>query len=142
MRALLASPLGFLIGVSLGALGGGGSILAVPALVYGAGQDAKAATTTSLFIVGVTSSIGMVSHRQGTSLLVIAVNSASALSQRVQTTGIEWRVAIPFTVAGLAGVAAGKHLADRLAAGSLARWFVALLVVVAVYTGTRSALAV
>ena len=44
MRALLASPLGFLIGLSLGALGGGGSILAVPALVYAAGQDPKAAT--------------------------------------------------------------------------------------------------
>ena len=53
MRALLASPLGFLIGLSLGALGGGGSILAVPALVYGAGQDPKAATTTSLLLVGV-----------------------------------------------------------------------------------------
>ena len=37
VRALLASPLGFLIGLSLGALGGGGSILAVPVLVYAAG---------------------------------------------------------------------------------------------------------
>ena len=45
MRALLASPLGFLIGLSLGALGGGGAILAVPALVYGAGQSPKAAST-------------------------------------------------------------------------------------------------
>ena len=34
LRGLLASPLGFLIGLSLGALGGGGSILAVPALVH------------------------------------------------------------------------------------------------------------
>jgi uncharacterized membrane protein YfcA len=58
IRALLASPLGFLIGVSLGALGGGGSILAVPALVYGAGQTTKEAATTSLLLVGVTSAIG------------------------------------------------------------------------------------
>lgn len=50
-RAAAASPLGLLIGVSLGALGGGGSILAVPALVYGAGEAAKAATATSLLVV-------------------------------------------------------------------------------------------
>ena len=52
-RAIVTSPLGFLIGLSLGALGGGGSILAVPALVYGAGQTPKQATTTSLILVGV-----------------------------------------------------------------------------------------
>jgi uncharacterized membrane protein YfcA len=61
-RALLASPLGFLIGLSLGALGGGGSILAVPALVYGAGQSPKQATTTSLLLVAMTSSIGLMGH--------------------------------------------------------------------------------
>ncbi len=62
MRALLASPLGFLIGLSLGALGGGGSILAVPALVYAAGQDPKAATTTSLVLVTITALIGIIPH--------------------------------------------------------------------------------
>lgn len=62
MRALLASPLGFLIGLSLGALGGGGSILAVPVLVYAAGQDLKAATATSLLLVGSASLVGMSRH--------------------------------------------------------------------------------
>ncbi|MGZ4725093.1 MAG: sulfite exporter TauE/SafE family protein, partial [Ilumatobacteraceae bacterium] len=62
MRALLASPLGFLIGISLGALGGGGSILAVPALVYAAGQTPKHATTTSLVLVALTAMIGIVPH--------------------------------------------------------------------------------
>ena len=62
MRPLLASPLGFLIGVSLGAIGGGGSILAVPALVYGAGQDPKAATATSLLLVGSAALVGMGAH--------------------------------------------------------------------------------
>lgn len=62
MRALLASPLGFLIGLSLGALGGGGSILAVPALVYGAGQGARPATASSLVLVAVTSLIGIIPH--------------------------------------------------------------------------------
>jgi uncharacterized membrane protein YfcA len=62
VRALLASPLGFLIGLSLGALGGGGSILAVPALVYAAGQDPKGATTTSLVLVTITALVGIIPH--------------------------------------------------------------------------------
>jgi uncharacterized membrane protein YfcA len=62
VRALLASPLGFLIGISLGAIGGGGSILAVPALVYAAGQSPKHATTTSLVLVGLTALIGIAPH--------------------------------------------------------------------------------
>ena len=62
MRALLSSPLGLLIGVSLGALGGGGSILAVPALVYAAGQSPKHATTTSLVLVAITAVIAIVPH--------------------------------------------------------------------------------
>lgn len=62
MRALAASPLGFLIGLSVGALGGGGSILAVPILVYVAGQDPRAATTTSLVIVGMAAVVGMADH--------------------------------------------------------------------------------
>ncbi|MDH4077529.1 MAG: sulfite exporter TauE/SafE family protein [Acidimicrobiia bacterium] len=62
MRSLFASPLGFLIGLSLGALGGGGSILAVPALVYAAGQTPKHATTTSLVLVSVTSVFGILPH--------------------------------------------------------------------------------
>jgi uncharacterized membrane protein YfcA len=62
VRALLASPLGFLIGISLGLLGGGGSILAVPLLVYAAGQDARAATGTSLVVVAAVSCMGLVPH--------------------------------------------------------------------------------
>jgi uncharacterized membrane protein YfcA len=61
-RALLASPLGFFIGLSLGALGGGGSILAVPALVYGAGQSPRNATATSLILVGTAALVGLGSH--------------------------------------------------------------------------------
>ena len=62
MRAVLASPLGFLIGLALGALGGGGSIVAVPVLVYVAGQEPAAATTTSLLVVGTAAAVGMVGH--------------------------------------------------------------------------------
>lgn len=57
---LVAVVAGALIGLSLGALGGGGSILAVPVLVYLLGQSPAQATTGSLVVVGVTSLIGAV----------------------------------------------------------------------------------
>lgn len=58
----LVLPIGLLIGLSLGALGGGGSILTVPALVYLLSQDPHQASTSSLLIVGATSLIALVSH--------------------------------------------------------------------------------
>ncbi len=55
-----------LIGISLGLIGGGGSILTVPVLVYLFGLDALAATTCSLFVVGIASATGSVAYfRQG-----------------------------------------------------------------------------
>lgn len=91
---LLAVPLGLLIGLTLGALGGGGSILTVPALVYGLGQDPRTATTSSLLVVGTTSLIALVPHarsgsvRLGQGLLFGALGTVgslagSALSARV-----------------------------------------------------------
>lgn len=78
---LLASVL---IGISLGILGGGGSILTVPILIYLAGQDSKEAIATSLFVVGVTSLVGLVPHaragrvRWRTGLLFGAVSMVGA----------------------------------------------------------------
>jgi len=273
MRALLASPLGFLIGLSLGALGGGGSILAVPALVYGAGQGPKAATTTSLLLVGIAALVGMGTHWRagrvrvqtgivfglcgiggslagsainrhinpdvlllgfagltliaawrmvtgcptctkvgetvalsasgtnteiapntaltatridvraaaavlaagtvvglltglfgvgggfvivpalvlvlklpmpeaiGTSLLVIAINSAVALSSRIATTSIDWGVTFPFMIAAVLGVVSGSRIADRLDPKRSLRWFAALLVAVATYTAISAGVA-
>ncbi|EON22200.1 hypothetical protein CF8_3967 [Nocardioides sp. CF8] len=67
---LLAVAAGGLIGLSMGALGGGGSILAVPVLVYALGQSPVQATTGSLVVVGVTALIGAVTaHRAGNVLL-------------------------------------------------------------------------
>lgn len=50
------------IGLSLGTLGGGGSVLTVPTLHYLFGMDAHAAITTSLLIVGVTSLVAVIPH--------------------------------------------------------------------------------
>ena len=67
---VVAVVAGALIGLSLGALGGGGSILAVPVLVYALGQSPAQATTGSLVVVGVTSFVGAVSaYRAGNVLL-------------------------------------------------------------------------
>ena len=67
---VVAAVAGGLIGLSLGALGGGGSILAVPVLVYALGQSAAQATTGSLVVVGVTALIGAVTaYRAGHVLL-------------------------------------------------------------------------
>jgi uncharacterized membrane protein YfcA len=51
-----------LIGILLGLMGGGGSILTVPILVYVAGFQSIIATTYSFFIVGITSIIGMITY--------------------------------------------------------------------------------
>ena len=51
-----------LIGVSLGLIGGGGSILTVPVLVYIFNMDAALATVYSLFIVGLTSAVGSINY--------------------------------------------------------------------------------
>ena len=74
MTILLAILAGLLIGLSLGALGGGGSILAVPVLVYALGQSASQATTGSLVVVGVTSVLSAIAaYRAGNVLLARGV---------------------------------------------------------------------
>jgi uncharacterized membrane protein YfcA len=86
--------LSVLIGLSLGVLGGGGSILTVPILVYVAGLDAKEAIATSLFVVGVTSAAGAVSH---------------ARAGRVR-----WRTGLLFGLAGMAGAFTGGLLGGHI----------------------------
>lgn len=58
----LAVLLSVLIGITLGLLGGGGSILAVPVLVYVAQLGAKESIATSLLVVGITSLAALIGH--------------------------------------------------------------------------------
>jgi len=67
---VVAAVAGGLIGLSLGALGGGGSILAVPVLVYALGQSPAQATTGSLVVVGVTALIGAVTAYRADNVLL------------------------------------------------------------------------
>jgi len=113
----LALPVGLLIGLSLGALGGGGSILTVPALVYLLGQDTRSATTGSLLIVGVTALAGLAAHaRQG------RVRVAQGLV---------------FGMLGVAGSWAGSRLSAGVAPNLLLAAFSALMLVVAAVMYSR-----
>jgi uncharacterized membrane protein YfcA len=107
---LLAVLAGVLIGLSLGALGGGGSILAVPVLVYLLGESPAQATTGSLVVVGVTSLVSAVA----------ATRSGSARPARGVAFGL---VAV---VGATAGALASAHVPESVLMAS----FAALLIVV------------
>ncbi len=105
---VLVVVLAVLVGVSLGMLGGGGSILTVPLLVYVAGMETKEAIATSLLVVGVTSAAAAVSH---------------ARAGRVQ-----WRTGLIFGAAGMAGAYAGGRVAEFVPGGVLLGAFALMMV--------------
>ena len=111
---------GTIVGLLTGFFGVGGGFVIVPALVLALGFSMPEAI--------------------GTSLLVITINSAVALTTRLQARSIEWATVVPFTIAGLIGVVVGSRLASKHDSTSLQRWFVGLLVVAA-YTAVHSGLA-
>jgi uncharacterized membrane protein YfcA len=109
--ALAAVPFGLCIGVALGALGGGGSVLAVPALVYVLGQNVHEATTASLVVVTAGALAGGLGHaREGR---------------------VCWRHAGAFTVAALPGVLAGTALGEAVSGGTLIGAFALIMLVAA-----------
>ena len=83
---LLGLALAILIGVSLGLLGGGGSILTVPILVYALGLETHEAIATSLLVVGATSLAALIPHaragrvRWGTGFLFGATSMVGAFA--------------------------------------------------------------
>jgi len=81
LTLLLGYALAILIGVSLGLIGGGGSILAAPVLIYVMGVPSKSALAMTLVIVGVASLVGMIPHwRNGhVNLKTVALFSPSAM---------------------------------------------------------------
>jgi uncharacterized protein len=90
---VLALIAGAVVGLALGSLGGGGSVLAVPALIYLLGFSPSAATTASLIIV--------------------AATSATALYAHARDGHVAWKAGSLFAAAGiipayLAGAAAGR----------------------------------
>ncbi|HSE08738.1 MAG TPA: sulfite exporter TauE/SafE family protein [Nocardioidaceae bacterium] len=94
VTSAIVLALSLLVGVSLGVLGGGGSILTVPILVYVAGMEPKEAIAASLFVVGVTSAAGAISHARG--------------------GRVRWRTGLLFGTAGLIGAFLGGLLGGHL----------------------------
>ena len=85
---LIAITLGLLVGLSLGALGGGGSTLAVPILVFVAGMSAQDATTASLLVVGAASTFGVIGHFRAGNVRLgagIAFGAAGIVGSRIGT---------------------------------------------------------
>jgi uncharacterized membrane protein YfcA len=95
IESYLAIPGAIAIGISLGLLGSGGSILTVPVLVYLLGQDEKVAIAGSLFIVG-------------------SIAAAGSL-QFLRAGLIQWRSVIVFGLPGMAGTWLGALLAGWVA---------------------------
>jgi uncharacterized membrane protein YfcA len=111
VRLLLTVPLGLIIGLALGTLGGGGSILTVPALVYVVGLGPEEAVATSLVVVGVAAVGGMVGHwRAG----------------RVRVAAGVW-----FGLAGVAGSLLGTHLSRAVNPDVLLLSFAGVMLLVA-----------
>ena len=108
----LAIGLAVFVGIALGLLGGGGSILTVPLLAYVAGMEAKQAIATSLLVVGVTSAVGAISH---------------ARAGRVQ-----WRTGLIFGSAGMVGAYAGGLSARFIPGTVLLIGFAVMMVATAI----------
>jgi uncharacterized protein len=104
----LTIVLAVVVGISLGLLGGGGSILTVPLLAYVAGLDAKHAIAMSLLAVGVTSAIGAITH--------------------ARAFRVRWRVALAFGLAAMAGAYAGGRLARFIPGTALLIAFAVIMI--------------
>lgn len=113
MQALLGGASGSLVGFTLGLVGGGGSILAVPLLVY---------------LVGVPSAHLAI----GTSAVAVAANAAIGLAGHARSGNVRWPCASVFAAAGVAGAFAGAQLGKQVDGQALLAAFAVLMIVVAV----------
>lgn len=109
---LLSIGSGSLVGFALGLLGGGGSILAVPLLVYVVGVK-----DTHLAI--------------GTSALAVAVNAFANLIPHSRAGNVKWPCAVVFAISGVAGAAAGAALGKAVEGQKLLFLFGLVMVAVA-----------
>jgi hypothetical protein len=124
IQSVLGLASGMLVGFSLGLVGGGGSILAVPLMVYVVGvPDAHVAI--------------------GTSAVAVAANAAMNLSNHARGGSVRWSCALVFAGAGIAGAFAGS-IAGKMIDGQklLALFALLMLVIAALMLKTRSRIGV
>ena len=118
---LAAVPFGVAIGIAVGLLGGGGSVLAVPVLVYILGQDVETATTISLVVVVAASIAGGFGH--------------------ARNGHVCWRHAATFTAAALPGIVAGTALGSVVAGSALIVAFAVIMLLAAAATWRKASAA-
>ncbi len=112
MQAVLGLASGSLVGFSLGLVGGGGSILAVPLMVYVVGvPDAHLAI--------------------GTSAIAVAANAAVNLSNHARGGTVRWSCALTFAVAGMFGAFVGSIFGKMLDGQKLLALFALIMLVIA-----------
>jgi uncharacterized membrane protein YfcA len=111
LQYLLGAASGGLVGFTLGLVGGGGSILAVPLMVY---------------LVGVPSPHIAI----GTSAVAVAANAAANLVPHARAGNVKWRCALLYAGAGIAGAWFGSGLGKAFDGDKLLFLFALLMVVV------------
>jgi len=113
MQGVLGLASGALVGFSLGLVGGGGSILAVPLMVY---------------VVGVPEPHVAI----GTSAIAVAANAAVNLSNHARGGTVIWSCALTFAAAGIVGAFGGSILGKMVDGQKLLALFALLMLVIAV----------
>jgi len=113
LQDVLAIASGSLVGLVLGLIGGGGSILAVPLLVY---------------VVGVSSPHVAI----GTSAVAVALSALSSLVGHARAGNVRWPCAFAFAAAGVIGATLGSTLGKQVNGQHLLTFFGILMVIVAV----------
>lgn len=118
--AALAS--GGIIGLVLGLVGGGGSIMAVPLLVYGVGVASPHAAI-------------------GTAAVAVALNAATSLAGHARSGNVKWPCALAFALAGVVGAAIGAEVGKAMDGARLLALFGVLMLLVgaAMLRGRKSA---
>lgn len=113
LHMLLGALSGVLVGFTLGLVGGGGSILAVPLMVY---------------LVGVRSPHVAI----GTSALAVAANAATGLLQHARAGNVVWRCGLMYAAAGIVGALGGSTLGKNFDGQKLLFLFALVMIVVGI----------
>ncbi len=106
---LLGALSGLLVGYTLGLVGGGGSILAVPLMVY---------------LVGVSNPHIAI----GTSALAVAANAATGLLHHARAHTVKWRFGVLYAAAGVVGAVGGSSLGKAVNGQKLLFLFALLMI--------------
>lgn len=118
LQMLLSIISGFVVGFSLGLIGGGGSILAVPLLLY---------------FVGLSSFPDATHLALGTTALAVGLNAYINSYMHVRRGNVAPRIGVAFTVPGLLGSFAGAYLGELTPGEKLLLYFSLAMITLGIY---------